>query len=99
MNEESNSSTNEQDLNNVTTSSTAAPHVAGRIYVTIEVKCPKCNCFLASFSEYRESSDRIYIGAIVTITYSGSCFNKGECGSGRFCWRGTVTSGKVIQLR
>ena len=72
--------------------------VAGRIYITIEVHCPKCGCFLGSFSEYRESSSSIYVGAIVTISYTGSCYNKNYCGSGAFDWQGTVTSGKVIRI-
>lgn len=74
------------------------PAVQGMIYVTIEVRCPKCDCFLASFSEYRESSSAIFLGAIVTCSYTGSCYNKGFCGSGAFDWSGTATSGRVISI-
>ena len=42
--------------------------------------------------------DRIYVGAIVTISFTGSCYNKDRCGSGKFDWRGTVTSGKIIKV-
>jgi hypothetical protein len=76
----------------------ARQKILGRIYVTIEVRCPKCDCYLASFSEYRESSSSIYVGAIVTISYTGACYNKGYCGSGAFDWRGTATSGKIMQI-
>jgi hypothetical protein len=69
-----------------------------RLLVEIEVRCPKCNCFLASYSEYRDSSSSIYVGAIITIAYKGTCTNKGYCGSGSFDWEGTVTNGKIIGI-
>jgi hypothetical protein len=70
---------------------------AGTIEVYVEAKCPNCKCRLASYRKYVESS-KAYIGAIVTISFTGSCYNKGECGSGKFDWRGTVTDGVVYKV-
>lgn len=70
---------------------------ANTVLVYVEANCPRCSCRLASYRRYVESS-RAYIGAIVTITFNGACFNRGYCGSGRFDWRGSISSGRVYRL-
>jgi len=69
----------------------------GRILVYVEVKCPRCGCWLGSYKRYVESN-RAYVGSIVSISFTGSCFNREKCGSGKFDWRGTVTSGRVYRV-
>jgi hypothetical protein len=74
-----------------------ASRLLDAILVGVSVTCPNCGCELASYNTYVESS-KAYIGAVVSISYSGACFNKGRCGSGAFDWRGTVTTATVFSV-
>ena len=67
------------------------------VKVYVEARCPRCSIRLASYTKYVESP-RAIIGGTVTISFTGSCYNRGGAGSGVFDWSGTVTSGYIYQI-
>ena len=75
---------------------------ANTVAVFVDVECPSCGCVLASLEKYVDSANA-RIGAIVNISFSGSCFNRKDnpgdpCGSGKFDWRGTISQGRVVRV-
>eukprot|EP00922_Rhytidocystis_sp_ex-Travisia-forbesii_P018643 GHVS01027679.1.p1 GENE.GHVS01027679.1~~GHVS01027679.1.p1 ORF type:complete len:203 (+),score=20.03 GHVS01027679.1:111-719(+) len=71
----------------------------GRIRIYVKVNCPKCGHFLADYTAEHEDSNKIYVGAIVTISYPTRCINKGGVTGAGFDWKGTVTSGAIYKLK
>lgn len=67
------------------------------VMVYAEARCPRCSIRLATYTKYVESP-RAIIGGTVTISFTGSCYNRGGAGSGVFDWRGTVTSGYIYEI-
>lgn len=73
-----------------------------RVYVTGDVTCPKCGTRLAGFDQWMESSDDVRIGNNIPLemSFTGSCYNAGYPGSGKYCWGpGTVSSGKITAVK
>jgi hypothetical protein len=75
---------------------------ANTVAVFVDVACPKCGCILASLEKYVDSADA-RIGAIIAVSFTGSCFNRKDnpgdgCGSGKFDWKGTITEAKIVRV-
>ena len=67
------------------------------VKVYAEVSCPSCGIRLATYEKYVESSDAI-IGRTISVSFTGSCYNKGYPGSGRFDWSGTASSATIYEI-
>ena len=67
------------------------------VKVYAEVTCPRCSIRLASYEKYVESSKAV-IGNTVSISFTGSCYNRGYPGSGAFDWSGTVVSAVIYEI-
>jgi len=73
-----------------------------RVYVSGDVKCPRCGTKLAGFDQWMESSDDLQIGTVVPLelSYTGACYNAGYPGSGRYCWGpGTIITGTITAIQ
>ena len=67
------------------------------VTVYAEVKCPRCSIQLATYTRIVESN-QARIGGTVSVSFTGSCYNRGFPGSGAFDWSGTVTSAYIYEI-